>query len=349
MTNNSFELSSYDFSLPEKLIAQHPVSPRDKSKLMVLDKETGTINHQFFSNLKEILSSRDLLIRNNTKVFPARLIGKKELTEGQVEIFLHRKIKEDLWEVIGRNLKANNKIYFENSKLEAIVESKSEQFYQVKFNISGEDFFNEIEKIGLMPLPPYIKRAEKNISDSSDYQTVFAKEKGSVAAPTAGLHFTKELDEALKRKKIEILEITLHVGLGTFYPIKTNDIREHKMHSEYYSVDKSVLEKIIDKKRQGGKIITVGTTTTRTLEAVFALDWQNIESNTISGFTDIFIYPGYKFKVVDGMITNFHLPKSSLLLLISAFAGKKKIDKAYKEAIEKEYRFYSYGDAMLIK
>jgi len=344
---NDFKLSEYDYELPSELIAQKPSPSRDHSKLMVLNKKSGKVNHRNFYELADLLLPGDLIVRNNTKVFPARLIGKKEATGGKVEIFLHRRIDGRKWEVIGRNIKIGDNIEFENSQLRAFIESREENLFNAIFNIEEEDFFNEIDKIGLMPLPPYIKRNEKNTSDRENYQTIFAKERGSVAAPTAGLHFTKELDQKLIDKGIEIAEITLHVGLGTFSPIKAEDIRQHKMHSEFFMVKREAIDTIEKKKKNGQRVVCVGTTTARTLETIYS---KKIDRGCdfISGYTDIYIYPGYNFKVVDGLVTNFHLPKSSLLLLISAFAGKENVARAYKEAVQKKYRFFSYGDAMLI-
>lgn len=359
----------FDYNLPEELIAQTPVSPRDHSRLLVLNhtdadnteekqinpNQNYVIEHRHFYDIIEYLQPGDVLIMNNSKVFPARLIGKKEITGGNIEILLNHEIEMGLWECLGKNLKAGNRIKFDKSKLSAVVNGKNDDVYQIRFNMSGEKLFKAIEKIGLTPLPPYIKRTKERENlrtkeqDEKTYQTVYAKKRGSVAAPTAGLHFTPELIEKIKKKGIKIQFVTLHVGLGTFAPVKTHTIEKHKIHKEYYSIDQKTLGNIIKAKQERRRIIAVGTTTVRTLETIFN-NFQNgpTAKSSLSGWTDIFIYPGYKFKCVDGIITNFHLPKSSLLMLISAFAGKNNIDIAYREAINCKYRFYSYGDAMLI-
>ena len=341
------KLSDFDFELPIELIAQEPAEPRDSARLLVLDSSSGQIKHDRFSNLTDYLETGDVLVLNNSKVIPARLFGKKE-SGGEVEIFLNHQISENIWQVLGRKLKVGQKISFDDSKLMAKVVEKKDDTYSVEFNFSGNDFIAEIQKIGHTPLPPYIQRSD-NKKDKQEYQTVYAKDNGSVAAPTAGLHFTNNLLDKIQQKNVELLEVTLHVGLGTFSPVKTDNIEDHQIHSEYYSVEKSILKKIIEAKKNGRRIIAVGTTTTRVLEHIFQKpDLITAESN-ISGWTNIFIYPGYKFKCVDGLITNFHLPKSSLLMLVSALAGKEKIDRAYKEAIAEQYRFFSYGDGMFIK
>ena len=335
------KLSEFDYNLPEKLIAQKPTEPRDHSRLLVLDKKNGQIKHHKFYDIVNYLKEGDVLVVNNSKVFSARLFGKKKDTGGKVEILLNKNIKDSVWEVIGKNLKTGTELIFENSNLEAKVLDKNDKLSNIKFNYENEVFFSEIEKIGHTPLPPYIKKDDTE-KDKRDYQTVYAKPVGSAAAPTAGLHFTKDLLDKIKTKGISIVEVTLHVGLGTFAPVEEDDIEEHKIHSEYYTVIQKDIVKVIKAKKEGRRIIAVGTTSTRVLETVF----NNPEK--YSGWTNIFIYPGYKFKCIDGLITNFHLPKSTLLMLVSAFAGKKNIDKAYKQAKDQEYRFFSYGDAMLI-
>lgn len=361
--------------MPKRLIAQKPVSPRDHSRLLVLDRGSGRISHHRFYDLVDLLKPGDILVLNNSKVFPARLIGQKEITGGKVEILLNRQIEPGLWEAIGSNLKIGNRIKFKNSKLKVAILDKSGQIYRIRMNMEGIRMDKEIEKIGVMPLPPYIKRKlkTKNLklktndgdfdSDKKNYQTVYAKERGSVAAPTAGLHFTQGLLKKIKDKGVRIEYLTLHVGLGTFAPVKEEKIEQHKMHPEHFSVSQKVLEKIIETKRNHHRIIAVGTTTARTLETMFEKFQitnnkfqipkpnqanEASEAKTYFGWTNLFIYPGYQFMCVDALITNFHLPKSTLLMLVSAFAGKKNIDHAYQTAIEQEYRFYSYGDAMLI-
>lgn len=355
------KLYEFDYNLPEELIAQKPAEPRDHSRLLVLEKKNGKIKQHTFYEVIEYLKEGDLLVVNNSKVFPARLYGKRKDTGGKVEILLNKNIKDSEWEVIGKNLKIGKEIIFENSKLEAKVIKKNDKISIIKFNIKDKLFFSEIEKIGHTPLPPYIKKNDTK-QDKSDYQTVYAKPIGSAAAPTAGLHFTNELLNKITDKGIEIVEVTLHVGLGTFAPVEEDNIEEHKIHTEYYTVMPENMEKIIQAKKEGRRIIAVGTTSTRVLEHLFSEKDNKMTippsagprqrrwliTNNLCGWTDIFIYPGYKFKCIDGLITNFHLPKSTLLMLVSAFAGKHNIDMAYKEAIKKEYRFFSYGDAMLI-
>jgi len=382
-------LKDFDYNLPSELIAQAPINPRDHSRLLVLDKATGKIEHKHFFEIGEFLRAGDVLVLNNSKVFPARLIGEKAETGGKVEVFLLKKITPqllegqqgetaplirgagvDFWQCLlsGRGCKVGMKIKLKN--LEAVVEKNNQDgTWQVRFNISGEKFMKLIEKIGQVPLPPYIKRsslstsqAELKLNDKKTYQTVFAdnKKTGSVAAPTAGLHFTDGLIKKLKKQEVQFEQVTLHVGLGTFASVKTEKITEHKMHSEWAEVDKNTLSRLIQAKKEGRRIITVGTTATRTLETV----WQTIKTHDtrytthdFTGWTDIFIYPGYQFMAIDGMITNFHVPKSTLLMLVSALAqnghknkriGLKNILKAYDEAIKNRYRFFSYGDAMLI-
>lgn len=349
------KLSDFDYNLPKELIASEPMKKRDNSRLLVLDKKTGMMSHHTFYEILSFLNSNDLIIMNNTKVIPARLIGKKELTHGKVEILLHRKIEDNVWEALGRNLKTGGRIIFDGSSLEALPISKDEDIYKVRFNLTGKDLVSAIEEIGLMPIPPYIRHGRSNKSDIQNYQTVYALNKGSVAAPTAGFHFTNDLIRAIEDKGVKTDFVTLHVGLGTFAPIKADDITSHKMHSEYFEINKDLIKKIRATREKGGKIIAVGTTTARVLETVFGENEENKDlkitenDKTITGWTKIFIYPGYEFKCVDSLITNFHLPKSTLLLLVSALAGEKNIKESYKEAIENNYRFYSYGDAMLIQ
>ncbi|MFA5927008.1 MAG: tRNA preQ1(34) S-adenosylmethionine ribosyltransferase-isomerase QueA [Patescibacteria group bacterium] len=353
------KLTDFDYNLPSELIADRAIEPRDHSKLLVLNRHDGTVSHDCFFNLIDHLVPGDVIIVNNSKVFPARLIGKKEITGGRVEIFLNKEVGPGLWEVVGRGLKVGMRVVFEGSALQAGVEKQNDNIFSVRFNMSGDRFFCEIENIGEVPLPPYIvkkrqeldTRATQTEPDKQRYQTVYAKDRGSVAAPTAGLHFTPELIKKIKEMGVEVAEVTLHVGLGTFTPIKEEEIEQHKIHSEYFSVDKETLEQIARAKRENRRIVAVGTTTTRVLEHVFSnhllLD-ASYELRATSGHTNIYIYPGYKFKCIDGLITNFHLPKSSLLVLVAAFAGRDLTVRAYEEAIREKYRFYSYGDAMLI-
>lgn len=348
------KVSDFDYHLPTALIADKPVEKRDQSRLLVLPK-FGKIEHKNFSDILNLLTINDVLVFNNTKVFPARLLGKKIDTAGQVEILLNHQTDICLWEAIGKNLKVGNKIIFDNSTLQAEVISKNDQVVTVKFNLAGKEFFSEVDKIGKIPLPPYIeaKRKKDHIlyeNDKERYQTVYAKNTGSVAAPTAGLHFSQELIGKLRSRGIPTFELTLHVGLGTFAHVEAENIEDHVIHKEYYSIDKEVFNQLLELKKSGKRIISVGTTTARVLEEVFKNYPNTLPlERDLSDWTQIYIYPGYKFKFVDALITNFHLPKSSLLFLVSALIGTEKIKQAYKEAIIKEYRFYSYGDAMFIE
>lgn len=352
------KLQDFDYNLPKELIAQKPVKPRDHSRLLVLDKKTGAIEHKHFYDIVEYLKPGDVLIMNNSKVFPARLLGSKKDSGGKMEVFLHHHTGGKVWQCLvgGRGARPGLEIVFAKKLSAKILENNNDGTWQVEFNKSKKDLMLILQQIGMMPLPPYIEQKSdvgSRISEKSDYQTVFADEKktGSVAAPTAGLHFTPALLKKIKAKGVIIDYVTLHVGLGTFAPVKVDDIKKHKMHAEWVEIKKSTIEKIIKTKKEGGRVITVGTTSTRSLESAF----QNIEIRNskfvirnFQSWVDIFIYPGYKLKVVDAMITNFHLPKSTLLMLISAFAGKEKIDRAYREAVKEKYRFFSYGDAMFI-
>lgn len=353
-----FKTEDFDYHLPPELIAQKPVRPRDSSRLLVLAKETGALEHRHFKDILGYLRPGDLLILNNSKVFPARLIGQKAVSGGKVEIFLHKKLKADLWEcLVGGRVKEGLVIKFLDGKkvsnLQAeVLKNNNDGTWQVRFNLTGDKFFKAVSRIGLVPLPPYIKRDRKKASDKENYQTVFASahQIGSVAAPTAGLHFTKSLLKKIKAQGVNIEYVTLHVGLGTFAPVKTEKITEHKMHSEFAAISVKTIKAIARTKKAGGRVIAAGTTSCRTLESadLGAGAWSQIRPQAQSFWTDIFIYPGYKFKVVDALITNFHLPKSTLLMLVSALAGKEHIDKAYQEAIDRRYRFFSYGDAMFI-
>ena len=384
-----YQTSDFDYHLLLKLIAQRPIRPRDHSRLLLLNKETGAISHHYFYEILDYLKPGDVLVLNNSKVFPARLLGQKAATGGAVEIFLHQKLsdgeansgkiisadktslnrkQENIWEcLVGGHVKEGLNINFLKSPLQAvIVKNNNDGTWRIKFNLTGGKFWKVINKIGLIPLPPYIKRDKKIASDKNNYQTVFAdpRKVGSAAAPTAGLHFTKNLLKKIRVKGVKIVTVTLHVGLGTFAPVKTEKITDHKMHSEFVEISGRAAKEILAAKQAGGRIIAVGTTSCRTLEAA---DWGKFAPQLkINGFkkklslkkskslksqsfwTNIFIYPGYKFKIVEALITNFHLPKSTLLMLVSALAGKRPIDTAYKQAISGGYRFFSYGDAMFI-
>ena len=338
-------VSDYHYELPEELIAQEPLKDRSKSRLLVLDKKTGHIEHSIFFEISKYLNPGDCLVFNDTRVMPARLLGKKADTGSNIEFVLLKRIEKDIWEVIlkpGRIAKTGREFIFGRDALKAkildIVEGGNRI---VKFYYDG--VFEEIlDKVGVVPLPPYIT---KKLDDPERYQTVYSREKGSAAAPTAGLHFTNELLDELKQKGIKLAFLTLHVGLGTFRHVKTENIEEHKMHSEYYEIDEEACSLINETGKNGGKIIAVGTTSCRVLETVAENDGT---VRPKSGWTDIFIYPGYKFKVMDGLITNFHLPKSTLIMLVSAFAGRENILNAYNVAVKEKYRFFSFGDAMLI-
>lgn len=353
-------LTDFDYNLPENLIAINPASPRDHSRLLVLNKKNGAIEHDHFYNLVGYLQKGDVLVLNNSKVVPARLIGKK-VTGGKVEIFLHQ-LTGDSWQCLvgGRGMKAGMMIEFGDQKeLIGMVEKNNEDgTFQISFNKKGKSFWKTVEILGEVPIPPYIKKQREviNLSDAQkndemNYQTVYADErkKGSVAAPTAGLHFTPELLRKIKDVGVQIEYVTLHVGMGTFAPVKTDNILEHKMHSEFVEINKKVLERIKEAKKEKRRIISVGTTSTRVLEAVMSTPKSfKLVDDTYFGMVNIFIYPGYEFKLINAMITNFHLPKSTLLMLVSALAGKENIKNAYVEAIKNGYRFYSYGDGMFI-
>ncbi len=360
----NYQLKDFNYHLPKNLIAQKPIRPRDHSRLLVLNKENGEIEHKHFYDLGDYLKAGDLLVLNNSKVFPARLIGKKKITGGKIEIFLHQekktlKYKANIWECLVKGkIKPGQQVNLSQGLVAEILSDNIDGVRRVKFNISGDLFWKIIYKVGLVPLPPYIKRGRRRVSDIDNYQTIFADERklGSVAAPTAGLHFTKELIDQLKNKGVKITYLSLHVGLGTFTPVKTKYIKDHKMHSEFVMISKKTIKDIIRTKRNGGRVIAIGTTSARSLESLFIRGILNNNFNNISldkaekqyFWTDIFIHPGYKFKIVDALITNFHLPKSSLLMLVSALATKSNIDRAYKVAISLKYRFFSYGDAMFI-
>jgi S-adenosylmethionine:tRNA ribosyltransferase-isomerase len=388
------DLKDFDYNLPKNLIAQVPMKPRDHSRLLVMDRENSKLEHKHFYDIIDYLKPGDVLVLNNTKVFPARLIGKRKETGGRVEIFLLRKAdltltlslkkgegaKQEVWQCLvgGHRRKENLIVVFDKGLTAKVLKNNDDGTFLVGFNKKGKALMDIINKIGQVPLPPYIKReippapfihpalkhrmASKG-EDDKNYQTVYADDKkiGSVAAPTAGFHFTPELIKKLKKKGVQFEYVTLHVGLGTFAPVKVDDITKHKMHSEWVEVKKGVIKNIIKAKQERRRVVAVGTTSVRTLEAVFNTIINNQETITkkipnskfqiknYSDWVNIFIYPGYKFNIIDAMITNFHLPKSTLLMLVSAFAGQEKTKTAYREAVKKKYRFFSYGDAMLIK
>lgn len=337
--------SDFYYDLPKELIAQDPLTDRSSSRLLHLDPVTGQIEHRHFTDVIDYLNPGDCLVINNTKVLPARLIGHKEDTGAVIEILLLKRISGDVWETLvkpGKKCKIGARIVFGDGSLKAeIVDIVEEGNRLVRFEFDG--IFEEIlDSLGEMPLPPYITH---KLQDKNRYQTVYAKETGSAAAPTAGLHFTKELLQTIKEKGVNIAHVTLHVGLGTFRPVKVDDVAQHHMHSEYYIIEEDQAEIINQTKKNGKRVVCVGTTSCRTLES--AADSSGF-LKACSGNTDIFIYPGYKFKIMDALITNFHLPESTLIMLVSAFAGKDNIMKAYNEAVKERYRFFSFGDAMII-
>ncbi|MFA6394264.1 MAG: tRNA preQ1(34) S-adenosylmethionine ribosyltransferase-isomerase QueA [Patescibacteria group bacterium] len=378
------KLSDFDYHLPKELIAQYPMKPRDRSRLLVLDGKSGRSEHKHFYDLIDYFQPGDVLVFNNSRVMRARLIGRKK-TGGKIEVFLlkkigrlgidsdNRKLKEiksaignrqsaiEIWQCLigGKGRKENLEVEFSKGLKCKIIKNNGDGTWQVEFNKSGKTFMKLVEKIGQVPLPPYIKRTSASSGDDSAYQTVYAKYAGSVAAPTAGLHFTPALLKKLKAKGVQLEYATLHVGLGTFAPVKVDDVKKHKMHSEWVEVSKNTLNAILKAKSEGRRIIAVGTTSVRILESIFSRNkienWQ-LKIGNFQGWVNIFIIPGYRFKAVDAMITNFHLPKSTLIMLVAAFlenkAGKGKglklAKKTYNKAIEKKYRFFSYGDAMLI-
>ena len=337
--------SDFFYDLPEELIAQDPLEDRTASRLLVLNRETGAVEHKIFSDVIDYLNKGDCLVINNTRVIPARLIGEKEGTGSKVEVLLLKRGANDVWETLvkpGKKLRPGARVTFGDGRLKAeILEIAEEGNRLVRFYYEG--IFEEIlDSLGEMPLPPYITH---KLEDKEMYQTVYAKYDGSAAAPTAGLHFTKELLSKIEEKGIKIASITLHVGLGTFRPVKVDDVNNHHMHTEWYEVNAEAAEIINETKRNGGRVICVGTTSCRTIESVAD---ENGYMKAKTGETDIFIYPGYKFKVMDGLITNFHLPESTLVMLVSAFAGKENVLSAYKTAVKEKYRFFSFGDAMII-
>ena len=337
--------SDFDYNLPEELIAQTPIKDRDHSRLLVMDRKTGELEHKIFSDIIDYLSKGDVLVINNTKVLPARLIGHKEDTDAVIEVLMLKDLGDDTWECLSKpakRIKIGSIVKFSDELSAECIAIGEDGIRHFKFIYKGI-FLEILDRLGEMPLPPYI---HEKLKDKDRYQTVYAKELGSAAAPTAGLHFTKELLNKIKEKGIILEEITLHVGLGTFRPVEVDDVNNHKMHSEFYSMSKETASVLNQAKKDNRRIISVGTTTTRTLETIMNLYGEFKEC---SGWTDIFIYPGYKFKAIDALITNFHLPKSTLIMLVSAFSSKEKILNAYNEAVKEKYRFFSFGDAMFIK
>jgi S-adenosylmethionine:tRNA ribosyltransferase-isomerase len=338
-------IEQFDFELPEELIAQTPLEKRDTSKLLVLDKKTGETEHKHFTDIIDYLESGDTLVLNDTKVIPARLYGVKEETKALIEILLLKEVKKDTWECLvkpAKRIHVGEIVKFSDKLSAQCTEVKDEGIRVFKLIYKGI-LYEILDELGEMPLPPYI---HEKLKDKDRYQTVYAKNIGSAAAPTAGLHFTLDLLNKIKEKNVNVVYITLHVGLGTFRPVNVENINDHKMHSEFYMMSKETAEVLKQTRKNNKKIISVGTTSTRTLETIMNLYGEFKEC---SGWTDIFIYPGYKFKAIDNLITNFHLPKSTLVMLVSALAGRENIMNAYKEAIKREYRFFSFGDSMFIK
>jgi len=355
------KLELFDYQLPKKYIAQKPISPRDHSRLLVLERKSGKISHHQFFEIEKFLEPSDIIVMNNSKVFPARLWGKKEETGGKIEVLLLKKLSPLVWEILigGKGRKEGLVVNFSQGLKGKVIKKRSGGIWQMQFNCPGKKFQEIIKKIGEAPTPPYIKQK----SDLKKYQTVYADKEGSAAAPTAGFHFTKSLINKLKKKGIQFEYVTLHVGFGTFQPVKVKDIEKHKMHSEFVEIKKDVLSRLLKAKKEKRRIIAVGTTSVRVLETVMGRPRINsrLPACGFKGWINLFIHPGFKFKFVDILITNFHLPKSTLLMLVSAFVspcgtsadrsafvGRKNIFKAYQEAMRKKYRFYSFGDAMLI-
>ena len=340
------KLEDFDYELPEELIAQTPLKVRDSSRLLVLDKESGNVEHKHFTDIIDYFDEGDTLVVNNTKVIPARLIGEKTDTGAVIEILLLKNIEGDIWECLtkpAKRVKLDTIVSFGNGLLKAKCVGLGEEGIRHIELIYDGILYEILDELGTMPLPPYI---HEKLDDQNRYQTVYAKEQGSAAAPTAGLHFTDELLNKLKEQGVNFAPVTLHVGLGTFRPVNVENIKEHKMHSEYYSLSKETVEILENTKKNNKKIVVVGTTSVRVLETVMNKYGRLQEC---SGWTDIFIYPGYEFKIVDNLITNFHLPKSTLIMLISALAGRDKVLNAYNEAVKNKYRFFSFGDSMFIK
>ena len=342
-----YKLADFDYPLPKKFIAQYPSQRRDLAKMMVVHRDTGEIEHKKFSNLPNYFRKNDLFIMNNTKVFPARLFANKDRTDAQVEVFLLRELENDLWEVMvrpARKVRIGNKLMFTKNVYCDVIDNTISGGRVVRFEYDGDDIYGIIDRIGQSPLPPYIKR-DAEPSDKVRYQTVYADRRGAVAAPTAGLHFTDGLIKRLNDKEIKMEYTTLHIGLGTFRPVQVEDLNRHQMDSEYFEVSPVTALAINEAKKKRRKVVAVGTSVVRSLETVVVSGFQVTPKR---GWTDKFIYPPYDFKMVDGLITNFHQPKSTLLMMVSAFATRKLIMKAYREAKKHDYRFLSYGDAMLI-
>ncbi|WP_078808490.1 tRNA preQ1(34) S-adenosylmethionine ribosyltransferase-isomerase QueA [Pilibacter termitis] len=339
--------NDFDFHLPEELIAQTPLKEREKSRLLVIDRETKNIQDKHFEDILEELNAGDALVMNDTKVLPARLFGVKVATGGMIEVLLLNNTQGDDWEVLmkpAKRAKVGTELSFGDGRLKAtVVEEREHGGRIVRFSYEGI-FLEVLDSLGEMPLPPYI---HEKLEDKERYQTVYAENPGSAAAPTAGLHFTKELLKKIEEKGVKLVYLTLHVGLGTFRPVSVEDVNNHQMHSEFYSLSAEAARTIQEVKKNGGRIIAVGTTSIRTLETIAQKFEGNIQAD--SGWTDIFIYPGYQFKIVDAFSTNFHLPKSTLVMLVSAFAGKDFVLNAYQHAIDEQYRFFSFGDAMFVK
>lgn len=348
-------IENFDYFLPKDLIAQKPIRPRDHSRLLVLDRKTQKIKHNFFYSLPNYLQKGDLLVFNNSKVFPARLWSKKQPAGGKIEVLLLKKISQKIWEILlgGKSRKVGLEIIFSPRLNARVTKQKQDGIWEIKFNLGGKKFDQEIKKIGQVPTPPYIKQK----SNLKDYQTIYATKIGSVAAPTAGFHFTKNLINKLKKKGVQFEYVTLHVGFGTFQPVKIEDIEKHDMHPEFVEIKKEVIQRLWKAKKEGRRTIAVGTTSVRALETVMGR--ARSPDRALKGWINLFIYPGYKFKFVDALITNFHLPKSTLLMLVAAFLqsrgmkasathGINSLKRIYRLAIRKKYRFYSFGDAMLI-
>lgn len=339
------KVEDFNYELPEELIAQDPIEPRDSSRLMVMDRQSGQLQHRIFRDIVDELHSGDVLVINDTKVLPARIYAHKE-TGAVIELLLLKQVEADVWQCLvkpGKKALPGAKLLFDLPELSAeVIEHSEEGSRLIRFN-AKRDFFELLDRLGTMPLPPYIK---KPLEDQSRYQPVYARERGSAAAPTAGLHFTDRLLNELSEKSVGITKVLLHVGLGTFRPVKAENVEEHVMHSEFYRVTEEAAAAINQARAAGGRVIAVGTTAVRTLETVSAEDGEIIPGE---GWTQKYIYPGYRYKAIDGMITNFHLPKSSLIMLVSAFAGKKNVLQAYQTAVEEKYRFFSFGDAMFIR
>lgn len=338
-------INEFDYDLPQELIAQTPLENRDHSRLLVLNRNNGEIEHRHFYDIVDLLRPNDLLVVNDSKVIPARIFGTRAGTGGVVEVLLLKALEENVWEVLvkpGKKARVGQVLEFSEGMTGTVLDLLEDGKRKIRFEHQASTIYEVLDRIGKMPLPPYIT---EQLKDQGRYQTVYARELGSAAAPTAGLHFTEEIMDRIREKGVKIAPVTLHVGLGTFRPVKETEITKHIMHSEYFSVPQSTIELVQETKKNGGRVISVGTTATRTLESAFDKELNCVRT---SGDTDIFIYPGYEFKVIDGLITNFHLPKSTLLMLVSALAGRENILNAYHTAVKERYRFFSFGDAMFI-